>query len=170
MRGWLEWSLITLLLTLGCSRTVADVEETYRPDARRAKSRSSTIVFVPGIMGSELVDSVDNQQVWGWFENRRNSETEVYDIALPFADGPPVSQLRDEIVPHGELLFAHIELGRTSVQARSYPGVLEGLLDALVAEGRHPVMLQPASRTHAPSSERSTVLRFRQTAFACIRS
>jgi hypothetical protein len=134
-----------LALLLGCSRSVSNIEQTYRPDARRAQSRASSIVFVPGIMGVELLDSRDGRSVWGKFLQPGEDGSQIYEIALPFAQGRPVAELRDAIVPGGELLFAELDLGSVALHARGYPGILEGLFQSLVDHGTH------HRRTHAIS-------------------
>jgi pimeloyl-ACP methyl ester carboxylesterase len=116
---------------------VSNVEQTYRPDARRARSRASTIVFVPGIMGVELVDSRDGRSMWGSFAKPGDDGSQIYEVALPFSDGSSVGDLRDPIVPGDQLLFAEVDLGGLPIHARGYPGVLEGLMKALVEEGAH---------------------------------
>ncbi len=137
MQRCLGSCLVVLFLATGCSRGLSNVEQTYRPDALRARTRASTIIFVPGIMGVELHDSRDGRSVWGAFAKPGADGSQVYEIALPFSDGSPVSELRDAIVPGGELLFAEVDLGGTPLYARGYPGALEGLFKALIEEGAH---------------------------------
>lgn len=145
MRRWYDLGLLVLLVAIGCSRSLSSIEQTYRPDARRARSRASTIVFVPGVMGVELHDSRDGRSMWGSFSKPGDDGSQVYEIALPFSDGSPVGELRDAIVPGGELLFAEVNLGGLSVHARGYPGVLEGLFEALIEEGTHHHRVKPIS-------------------------
>jgi len=92
-------------LFLGCSRSVSNIDRTYRTDARRAQSRASSIVFVPGIMGVELLDSRDGRSVRGRFLQPGEDGSQICEIAFPYAQRRPVSELRDAIVPGGyELL------------------------------------------------------------------
>ncbi len=120
----------------GCARNLATIEETYSRDIYRAKSRASSIIFVPGIMGVELHDSQNGRVVWGTFF-QKDGEEHLLDIALPFAVDHSPSELRDSIVPGDELLVANLDIAGGQIHARGYPGVLEGLLQALVDGGEH---------------------------------
>ena len=130
------WILFLGVALAGCARNLAAIEDTYSRDTVRAKSRASSIIFVPGIMGVELHDSRDGRVVWGTFFQKDRDE-HLLDIALPFAVDRPVSELRDPIVPGDELLVVNLDIAGRQVHARGYPGVLEGMLQALIDGGAH---------------------------------
>lgn len=109
----------------------------YELDVARAQSRASTIVFVPGIMGSELYDTSDGQPVWGTFWSGGAWEDTLVKMALPLAIDEPVSALEDSVVPGGELLVAELALQSGAIRARGYPGLFEGLVQALTEADTH---------------------------------
>lgn len=121
----------------GCARNLAEVEDAYLPDASRAESRASSIVFVPGIMGVELHDSRTGRVVWGTFWERDTSREDMLSVALPFAIDRSVSSLEDSIVPGDELLVASLSVAGGQIHARGYPGVLEGMLQEIIEGGAH---------------------------------
>lgn len=130
------WAAVLVIALTGCARNLAEIEEMYSRDVVRAKARASSIIFVPGIMGVELRDSEDGRVVWGTFFQKDDDE-HLLDIALPLAVDQAVSDVRDSIVPGGELLVVNLQLAGGELHARGYPGVLEGLLQALMDEGAH---------------------------------
>jgi len=133
--------LIALCLLLaacgGSRRMLKETAALYEPDVARAQSRASTIVFVPGIMGSQLYDTSDGQPVWGTFWSGGAWEDTLEKMALPFAIDQPVSALEDSIVPGGELLVAELALQSGAIRARGYPGLFEGLVQELTKAGAH---------------------------------
>ncbi|KPK16472.1 MAG: hypothetical protein AMJ62_05150, partial [Myxococcales bacterium SG8_38] len=131
----IRYGFIALALAMGCagrSSPLAKIADVYQPDLERARARASTIVFVPGIMGSELHDSRDGHVVWGTFWSGGAWEDTLRDLALPFAVDRPVSQLRDSLVPGGELLVVDLALPSGPIHARAYPGSFEGLVKSLL--------------------------------------
>lgn len=129
--------ICTLMVLGGCARKLAVVEEAYSGDSERAKSRASSIIFVPGIMGVELHDSRDGRVVWGTFWEREQSIQDLVRVALPFSTETPVSELYDTLEPGGQLLVANLTVGGREIHARGYPGVLEGMFQELVEGGQH---------------------------------
>lgn len=141
MRG-IFWTACVLVFAMGCaarSATLSDIADKYRPDAARARARASTIVFIPGIMGSELHDSRDGHVVWGTFWSGGAWEDTLRDLALPLAVDRQVSELRDSLVPGGELLVVDLALASGAIHARAYPGIFEGLVKSLTESGTHHV-------------------------------
>ena len=80
------------------------------------------IVFVPGIMGVELVDSRDGRSIWGKFAQCDQDGSQVCEIALPYAQDRPV---RDS--PHG----VHFN-GADHLSRPGDPEFLEQVLDLLL--------------------------------------
>ena len=60
---------LLLCLSVGsCSqRKTAGIESIYDLDVERARARASSIIFVPGILGSELRDPQTGELIWGSF-------------------------------------------------------------------------------------------------------
>jgi len=131
----------TLLLVSGAcagrSDALQTLEKTYSLDIERAQGRASTIIFVPGIMGSELHDTRDGHVVWGTFWQGGAWEDTLRHFALPFATDQPVGEIRDSIEPGGQLLVVRLAVAGGEVRARGYPGVFEGLVQSLTDHGSH---------------------------------
>ncbi len=121
----------------GRSGSLQTLENIYQRDIERAHGRSSTIIFVPGIMGSELHDTRDGHVVWGTFWHGGAWEETLRDFALPFAIDRPVGEIRDSIEPGGELLVVRLDIGGREIAARGYPGAFEGLIQSLTKHGTH---------------------------------
>lgn len=135
-----RYGFIAIALAVGCagrSASLTKIADVYQPDIERARARSSTIVFVPGIMGSELHDSRDGHVVWGTFWAGGAWDDTLRDLALPLAIDRPVSEVRDSLVPGGQLLVVDLALASGPIHARAYPGVFEGLVKALTESGTH---------------------------------
>lgn len=137
-----DYGLVILLVAVGCagrSPSLTRIEKVYERDIARAQARASTIVFVPGVMGSRLYDSRDGRVVWGTFWSGGAWEDTLVDLALPLAIDGDVSELRDSVVPGGELLVVDLALPAGPIHAHGYPGVFEGLLQSLTDNGSHHV-------------------------------
>ena len=74
----------------------ADLAEIYAEAAARDIGKRNPIVFVPGIMGSKLVDTDTAQSVWGDFNRLYADPTRSGNrrlIALPVQSGKPLNDL-----------------------------------------------------------------------------
>lgn len=120
-------------------RTAVDVAASYE-HAVDLQERGSAILFVPGILGSEL-HTDDGRVVWGKFLGDAPKPRKIPDdlrlMALPWADEVPVTQVMDDVRPGGTLYAVEIDLGAVELTARGYPGVFAGLLEKLMAHGQH---------------------------------
>lgn len=130
--------LVLLSLALAAT-TTADLSRIYRApgDDSRAAVLSS-IVFVPGILGSEIRDTTDGRAYWGEVfgqaakPNRKPAD--FAKLALPLASTPAdVARLDDELDGTAMLHVVTVNTPFGKLQARGYPGVFEGLLDTLIA-------------------------------------
>jgi hypothetical protein len=116
------------LLLIACggrSSSLQTLDEIYRRDIERAQGRASTIIFVPGIMGSELHDTRDGHVGWGTFGQGGPWEDTLRDFALPLAIDRPVGEIRDSIEPGGQPLVARLAVAGGEIRAHGYPGTFE---------------------------------------------
>lgn len=136
--------LVGLAACGGTSREAERLVRIYEPRREVAQDRVSSVVFVPGIMGSELWSPRDGHIVWGHFwRDDGPPEHALTELALPLAVDQPVTELTDEVVPGGQLLEVRLGDGELGpIRARGYPGIFEGIVEALVQEDAH----------HAPSA------------------
>lgn len=140
MRSGGLWVL--LLLTACAKRTPSDVVAAFAQDQEVARATASTVLFVPGIMGSELLDRNTGERLWGDFgtgaANPSRRPEDFLKLALPLARDGQVSGAEDpDVVPGGELLSVSLAVGQLRLHARAYPGVFEGAILALEAGGGH---------------------------------
>ncbi len=107
----------------------------YRGAGAQANARASSIVFVPGIEGSSLVDIVDGRTYWGaWGQGAPLATFEpaaMRKLALPMELGTPISKLKDTLKPGATLLDVTFRLPSGLIHVRGYQGVFEGLLTHL---------------------------------------
>ncbi|HJK95138.1 MAG TPA: hypothetical protein RMH85_30420 [Polyangiaceae bacterium LLY-WYZ-15_(1-7)] len=141
LRGLPPALLIPLLAALACGggaprpRELVDI---YRPESERVRAGASSVIFVPGVMGSVLRHADDEQVVWGAVWDRDESDEELLrDLALPYDPQGPLASIEDELVPGGQLLLVELDIRIAAVRARGYPGVFEGIVQALGDAGAH---------------------------------
>lgn len=134
-----------LLALVGCAkgRTVQDVASAYAESSDVAAASASSILFVPGILGSELRRRDDGAPVWGTWgtgapQPAKRAEDFVALALPPVLDGDVTRREDPEVEPGGELLALSMRVGAVSLRARAYPGVFEGVMDA-IARGDHHV-------------------------------
>jgi hypothetical protein len=139
--GWLGVALICLM-TGSCSRrTAADVQLLYKGDVEQARAKASSIIFVPGYLGTVLEDPESDIPVWGAFFGKAHHPAKdpkvLRKMALPLAGTVPVGLLADEVEPGDTLMFVDVELPASELHARGYPGVFRGVLKRLVDGETH---------------------------------
>jgi hypothetical protein len=130
------------LMTGSCSRrTALDVQLLYKGDIEQARANASSIIFVPGYLGTVLEDPESDIPVWGAFFGKAHHPAKdphvLRKMALPFAGAVPVGQLEDEVEVGAPLLFVDVELPASELHARGYQGVFRGLLTNLVEGESH---------------------------------
>lgn len=131
----------------GCtaSRDAAAIASIYRADSPQAGARASSIIFVPGIQGSVLVDPADGVRYWGrWWGDSPDAAGDpaaLRKLARPMALGVPLSKLDDELVAGKTLLDVELRVPGQELHLRGYSGLFEGLFaylkdpDAKLAAG-----------------------------------
>jgi len=115
-------------------RTVSEVADGIVQDQGADTSAVDRIVFVPGIMGSELHDPTTGQVVWGQFgtgaPHPNHDPEDMRLLALPWLEDDQAA-VTDEVAPGGTLLSGSLRIGKLKIRARGYPGVFEGLIGEL---------------------------------------
>ncbi len=129
-------ALVALATALHAScaggRSAEGVAEVYAVEARRASARAPTILFVPGIEGSSLVDPRDGARYWGgWGAGSPDVEDREVVRRLALALGASATA-EDDLQPGSPLLGVEVALAGQTVRARGYAGVFEGLLAHLI--------------------------------------
>ena len=74
------------------------------------------MIFVPGILGSELHDPDTRQVVWGAFWSGPSWDETLRAFALPYTYEGPVGEIRDTIVPGGQLMTVVVRHGQQATQ------------------------------------------------------
>jgi len=121
------------LLFVGCAlvKPHPDLGGLYNRSAQYHAPDRNPIVVMPGVLGSKLVDAETGTIVWGAFgggaANPRTPEGARLG-ALPMAEGVPLAQLRDGVVPDGSLDRLRISLlWLMPVQLNAYRNILATL-------------------------------------------
>jgi len=114
----------------GCARNFGspDLARLYDHPAQHIGEARTPVVVIPGILGSKLEDSTDGQKVWGAFV-RGAADADfpagARKIALPMAEGVPLSQLRDDTHAVDVLDTLTLDLGLlTGLKLRAYVDIM----------------------------------------------
>ncbi len=108
----------------------ADIEGLYGRAAREGIARRNPLIVIPGIMGSQLIDSAARRPVWGDFRDRFArpwKKGEAGSIALPMQMGTPLERLQGVARPSGSLTRVRGTIGGVRMELRLYSGVLSTL-------------------------------------------
>ena len=108
----------------------ADLNAIYQRSAQYHEPDRNPIIVIPGILGSQLVDTTTGETVWGAFRGSyadpRNPEDAVL-IALPIEEDTPFEFLDDAVEPNGVLETLQIRLLGVPIDLRAYVGILSTL-------------------------------------------
>ena len=132
--------LVVALFAAACSSDTQSrrLVEIYRPESELLRATATSIIFVPGTMGSVLIDPEADQVVWGEVWDSDTSRAEHFaDLALPYDPQGPLAEVEDGLVPGGQLLAVELDLRVASPRLRVYPGLFEGIVEALRGSGSH---------------------------------
>lgn len=107
-----------------------DLGELYNRAAQTSDRDRNPILVIPGILGSKLVTRDSDRLVWGSFigsfANPQKPEGARL-MALPMAEGVPLRDLRDDIVPGGVLDSITVSLLGMPVELGAYVHILRTL-------------------------------------------
>ena len=97
---------LCLLHACASAYRVPDLAGLYNRAAQYHSPDRNPIIVIPGLTGSNLVDSTSGRVVWGAFSGDYAHPGKPEDarlIALPMRAGAALSELRDEVAPNGVL-------------------------------------------------------------------
>jgi len=130
-RKYLFWLLAvaTLSAVAGCTSTgtQANLGEIYAEAAHHQGELGNPVILVPGLMGSNLVDRESGKPVWGAFRSGSVDTSTAAGrrtLALPMAEGMPLRELRDGVVPDGVLDRMRFSLLRLPFSLKAYSDIL----------------------------------------------
>lgn len=143
MRAMLRPVLVaSLLIACAKQRTPDDVAAAYVEQAEVAAASASSILFVHGILGSELHRRDDGTVIWGAWgtgspKPTRHAEDMVAMALPPVLDGDVTLREDPEVEPGGEMLAVELKVGSIPLRARAYPGVFEGVISSIASGDTH---------------------------------
>ncbi|MEM1166287.1 MAG: hypothetical protein AAGI30_08355 [Planctomycetota bacterium] len=132
---WLVFVLVGLAMVVatGCSLSPAapDLGRIYNEPAQNIGADRNPVIVIPGVLGSKLEEPGTHRPIWGSFiYGAADADTAegARLVALPMAQGAPLRELRDEVVPTEVLdtLTLDIALIR-GVELEAYAGILRTL-------------------------------------------
>lgn len=128
--------LLTLLavaaLIGGCESEVRspDLGFLYDELVMHESAERNPVILIPGILGSRLTDSDNDELVWGaWragFAGRAD-DAALRAIALPMAPDKPLAALTDSIRPQGALDRVKLSVFGLNVELKAYHRILQTL-------------------------------------------
>ncbi len=124
--------VLMCLLVTSCKSTPphAEVNTIYHRAAQYHEPDRNPIIVIPGILGSQLVDTESGRTVWGAFRGSFANPSRPEDaqlIALPIDDKTPFAELDDGVRPDGVLETLSIRLLGIPIDLRAYVGILATL-------------------------------------------
>jgi len=125
----LFYSLLIIFCFAGCFRASisADLGELYNRSARQDALTRNPLIVIPGVLGSNLVDSKSDRSIWGaWdgeFANPKREEDSRL-IALPVDPGVSPANLEDSVVSAGALDRIRLRILGFPVGFRAYAQLL----------------------------------------------
>ncbi len=128
---WRGASLGIACIALACAAGgVPDLGGLYNRAAESDDATRNPVIVIPGVLGSKLVDGASGREVWGAFGGG-SADPETPDgarlIALPMAEGVPLSELRDGVTPNGVLDSVRIRLFGVPLESQAYVYILKTL-------------------------------------------
>lgn len=118
-------------LALACGAGGApDLGGLYNRAAEFDDATRNPVIVIPGVLGSKLVDRDSGRAVWGAFAGEyADPETDegARLVALPMAEGRPLSELRDSVSPDGVLDSVRIRLLGVPLESQAYVYILKTL-------------------------------------------
>ena len=116
----------------GCSgpRRQPDLARMYNRAAQAGDLDRNPVIVIPGILGSRLIDEESGRTVWGAFSGGfANPDTPdgARLVAVPMAEGRPLAELRDTVVPDGVLEDISVNLLFLPIELSAYRNILATL-------------------------------------------
>lgn len=131
----------------GCAaadrKDVDDLARLYAAIPSQRGRRPDPVLFLPGLLGSELTDTETDTILWGRFlagTMKMDDPAFLQAIGLPMFDAQTTSlaELTDSVKATGALLNAEIKIGKKIIEINAYPNIISGVLaqDQSDLEGR----------------------------------
>lgn len=125
-------AVVALTLTAGCASTGTrpDLGEIYAEAAHSQNEMGNPVILVPGMTGSNLIDRESGLAVWGAYRGGSvdvNTAKGARLVALPMAEGVPLDQLHDRVVPDGVIDRVRFSLLRLPFSLDAYTDILRTL-------------------------------------------
>ncbi len=95
------------------------------------------VIVIHGFLGSNLIDSRNNKNLWGEFsalDSLRTSKTHIRGLTIPMEVGRPLKELRDTTVPDGILESVKVDVLGVTFKEKAY----QNLQNVLQRGGFHP--------------------------------
>ena len=126
-------SCIILLLTACTSQEKQDLQKIKKIYSKAASYHDADLVpviVIPGILGSNLLDTETNQEAWGVFQGnylRPNSPAGIKALSITPKKGVALSNLKTSLVPNGALKEVHFKAFGLPIQAKAYGSIMKTL-------------------------------------------
>ena len=129
MRPGIILSAALTLLVTACASTAPapDLGSLYNHAAQFHHEERNPVIVIPGVLGSKLIDPTTGQIVWGAFGGGAANPKRPEDarlIALPMAEGVPLSELKDVVVPDGVLDRLEVKMAGLPFSLKAYYQIL----------------------------------------------
>lgn len=134
--------ILMVVAVSGCAhrKQHASLDTIYNPLAQLPDYQRNPVVVIPGVLGTRLVDSETGKIVWGKFDRVgfRREVDDVGGIALPMAEGIPLSQLRDGVRSDGTLAHLEVDVAGVPIELQAYDQMLHALGVGGYRDPQHP--------------------------------
>src|SRR6056297_2124365 len=134
--GRLMATALTMLVLLSLVRGTTSTAQSTAGSASRTvnyqlpESERHPVIVIPGVLGSQLVESDSGKVVWGRYDRIHLFRTRARDLAslaLPMAIGRGLHELHDNVRPDNTLAYLQIKILGVPVELQAYQGILATL-------------------------------------------
>lgn len=127
---WLSAWLVLALSACASGNKGADLDVIYSQTAQDDRPDRNPVIVIPGILGSRLKDTDTDTTVWGAFvggaadpQNANGARL----ISLPIAEGQPLANLQDHVVPDGVMEAIKVEILGIPIELKAYAAIMSTL-------------------------------------------
>jgi len=106
---------------------VPDLGEIYNKSAQYEGVERNPVIVIHGILGSKLIDSKTQENVWGEFGERAllpHTSKGTRSLGLPMVKGVPLNELKDTVVQDGSLEKVKVRLLGLPLRINAYGDIM----------------------------------------------
>jgi len=123
-----------ILLLSACSsqkkQDFATIKKIYNPSAQHHDADLVPVIVIPGILGSNLLNTDTNQVAWGAFHGdflKPSSPEGIKALSVTPKKGVALNHLKTPLIPNGALKKVEFKAFGLPIQAKAYASIMQTL-------------------------------------------